>query len=440
MSESQSNQTNPGRPTMCRSCGAIVGAGQTQCGVCGASTTAQPATDPGHRPPDKETIRFARAVLNRPYKFTIVFLVVNLFVFMLMWSSSGLSFRALVLSFPDPVLIAYGAQANYLIRAPFNQWWRVITSMFVHIDLLHIVMNMFSLLIIGPFVEKLYGSAKFVVFWVGSGIAGAVAMYLTLRPALARGVLGSFIFRSMDGTAAGASGALFGLIGVLFVFGIKYRRELPEGFKRVFGTGLLPIIFINLFIGFVGRSFIGNAAHLGGLFAGAALAVFIDYRRPGARAGINVAWRVVQVLALALIALGAYKIVRNFNHTQQVQQVQVTTPVTNEDNFKSYISAMNQVQEKTAEVIYKNDLSNLEPVTQQALQAPVPDARAAELRNTLLDILSKLAAAAAATSPSPKNSTEQPQLDKKLIDEFNEWRKEYNEWLKGAAQTYTAAP
>ena len=171
---------------MCRSCGAIVGAGQTQCGVCGASTTGQPTNDPGHRAPDRETIRFARAVLNRPYKFTIAFLVLNLFVFMLMWSSSGLSIRALLLSFPDPVLIAYGAQLNRLIRAPNNQWWRVITSMFVHIDLLHIVINMFSLLILGPFVEKLYGSAKFVVFWVASGIAGSVAMYFVLRPALAQ--------------------------------------------------------------------------------------------------------------------------------------------------------------------------------------------------------------------------------------------------------------
>src|SRR5690349_13331596 len=154
---------------MGRSCGAIVGAVQAQCGVCGASTAAtaaQPKTDPALRTHDKETIRFARAVLNRPYKFTIAFLVLNLFVFMLMWSSSRLSFRALVISFPDPVLVAYGAQLNKLIRAPFNQWWRVITSMFVHIDLLHIGMNMFSLLIIGPFVEKLYGSAKFVVFWV----------------------------------------------------------------------------------------------------------------------------------------------------------------------------------------------------------------------------------------------------------------------------------
>ena len=166
-----------------------------------------------------------------------------------------------------------GRKLNYLINAPNNQWWRFITPMFVHINMLHVMMNMFGLLILGPFVEKLYGSAKFVVFWVASGLAGSVATYLTLRPSLAHGVLSSFIFRGADGPAAGASGALFGLVGVLFVFGIKYRHELPEGFKRVFGTGLLPIIFINLFIGFVGRSFIGNAAHLGGLFTGAALAL-----------------------------------------------------------------------------------------------------------------------------------------------------------------------
>jgi len=229
---------------MCRNCGAIVGAGETQCAVCGASG----GIVAGETAADKETIRFARAVLNRPYKFTIALLVANLFVFLLMWESSGLSTAALQQSFTDTVLIAYGAKLNYLINAPYYQWWRFVTPMFVHIHVLHLLMNMFSLLILGPFVEKLYGSAKFVVFWVVTGIAGSVGSYLAVRPALSRGLLGSFIFHSVDVPAAGASGALFGLIGVLFVFGIKFRRELPEGFKRVFGTGMLPIIFINLFI------------------------------------------------------------------------------------------------------------------------------------------------------------------------------------------------
>ena len=435
LSESKSNKTNPGRPTMCRSCGAIVGAGQTQCGVCGASTTVQ-HIDHSQGRPDKETIRFARAVLNRPYKFTIAFLIVNLFVFLLMWESSNFSIAALVRVFPEIVMRVYGAQQNYLINAPNYQWWRLITSMFIHVDLLHLLMNMFSLLILGPFVEKLYGSAKFVVFWVVSGLAGSLATYLALRPSLARGILGTFIFKAEDLPAAGASGALFGLVGVLFVFGIKYRRELPEGFKRVFGTGLLPIIFINLFIGFVGRSFIGNAAHLGGLFTGAALAVFIDYRRPGARAGINVAWRIMQVLCLAIVALGAYKIIRNFHRPQPV----VIRANTNNSVFSNYVNAMNKVQEKAAAVIHNNDLSDLETVRQEALQAPVPDARAWELRSRLLDILLNLAAAAAAPSPSPQKPGQPPLLDQKLIDDFNEWRKEYSEWLKGAVKTHSVVP
>ncbi|HEX6719629.1 MAG TPA: rhomboid family intramembrane serine protease [Pyrinomonadaceae bacterium] len=419
---------------MCRSCGAIVGAGETQCAVCGAPTTTQHA-DAGHLPPDKETIRFARAVLNRPYKFTIGLLIANLFVFMLMWESSGLSFSVLSHVFPDPVLIAYGAQLNSLINGPYHQWWRVITSMFVHINLVHLLVNMFSLLMIGPFVEKLYGSAKFLVFWVVTGIAGAVGTYLTFRPGLAHGPLGTFIFRGIDGPAAGASGALFGLVGVLFVFGIKYRRELPEGFKRVFGTGLLPIILINLFIGFVGRSFIGNSAHLSGLFAGAAVALFVDYRRPGARASIATIWRVLQVLSLAVIALGAYKIVRNFNRTALVQ----AAPNAHASVFLNYVNAMNQVQEKVAAVIHNNDLTNLEAVTQTAMQAPVPDARAAELRTRLLLILSKLAAAAAEASPPPERAPSRPpKLDQKLVDEYTQWRKEYDEWLKSAAQKYTA--
>ena len=421
---------------MCRSCGAIVGAGETQCAVCGASSSAQPATAAGERAPDKETIRFARAVLNRPYKFTIALLVANLFIFLLMWESSGLSAGVLAGTFPDHVLIAYGAKLNYLINAPYNQWWRFITPMFVHINVLHLLMNMFSLLIIGPFVEKLYGSAKFVVFWVVAGIAGTVGSYLALRPGLATGLLGSFIFHRIDAPAAGASGALFGLIGVLFVFGIKFRRELPEGFKRVFGTGLLPIIFINLFIGFVGRSFVDNAAHLSGLLTGAALALFVNYRRPGARASITAAWRVLQFLCLAVIVVAGYKVVRNFNNPPRA--VARTTPDAHALIFLNYVNAMNQVQEKVAAVIHNNDVNDVALVTQRAMQAPVPDARAGELRNSLLMILSKLASAATATPANANGPVRPLDLDQKLVDEYNEWRKQYDQWLKGAAKTYTA--
>ncbi|HET8783953.1 MAG TPA: rhomboid family intramembrane serine protease, partial [Pyrinomonadaceae bacterium] len=181
--------------------------------------------------------------------------------------------------FTEPVLVTYGAKMNYLI-AQYHQWWRFITPMFIHVNFPHLFINMFSLWMVGPYVEKLYGSAKFVVFWVLSGIAGVVASYLTVRPDLATSALARFLFKDMDHPSAGASGALFGLVGVLFVFGIKFRRELPEGFKRAFGVGMLPIIVINLVIGFLGRGVIDNAAHLGGLVTGAALAMAAEYRRP----------------------------------------------------------------------------------------------------------------------------------------------------------------
>src|SRR5688572_28447597 len=303
---------NPGRPTMCRNCGSIVGAGEPQCAVCGAPTANQPASSQQQRPQDREAVRFARAILARPYKFTVILIVANLFVFLMMWESSRMNSEVLWSGFDERVLATYGAKLNYLINQ-YRQWWRLITPMFVHVNLPHLFINMFSLWMIGPYVEKLYGSAKFVVFWVFSGIVSIVASYLTVQPGLATSGLGRFLFKTADNPSVGASGALFGLVGVLFVFGIKFRRELPEGFKRAFGVGMLPIIVINLIIGFLGRGFIDNAAHLGGLVAGILLALAAEYRRPGDRTSVSVFWRMLQALSLVIVVAGAYKIVRNFN-------------------------------------------------------------------------------------------------------------------------------
>lgn len=413
---------------MCRNCASIVGAGETQCAVCGAPTSTQPAAPPAQRAPDRETVKFAKAVLNRPYKFTIFLLVANLFVFMLMWESSGLTSEVLMQGFPEPVLVAYGAKLNYLVNAPNYQWWRFIAPMFIHVNLIHLLVNMYSLLMVGPFVEKLYGGARFIVFWVFTGIAGVVASYLTVRPDLARGSFARFIFKDVDLPSAGASGALFGLVGVLFVFGIKFRHELPDGFKRAFGTGMLPIILINLFIGFLGRQFIDNAAHLGGLVAGAAIALAVNYRRPGARSMITPVWRTLQILSLSVIAFGAYKVVRNFNRPVLATRA---TPNASTLIFVNYVRAMSEVQEKVSAVIHNQDVSDAGTIAQKATEAPAPDERATELRNRLVGILSKLVEASPAASPSPGAAGE---VDQKLVDEFRAWQKEYNEWLKGASK------
>jgi len=301
-----------GRPSVCRNCGALIGAGETSCHVCGAELVQESRQQlPVH---ERYNLRYARAVLSRPYIFTIIFLVLNFFVFLLMWQASGMSTLVLWSGFPEPILYAFGAKTNYLIGYK-HEWWRLLTPVFIHVNLPHLLINMYSLWVIGPWVEKLYGSAKFVVFWVASGVAGVLTSYLTVMPGSHPGLLASFLIKNHDAPSAGASGALFGLVGVLFVFGVKYRRELPEGFKRAFGTGLLPVILLNLAIGFAARGIIDNAAHVGGLLSGAALAAAVSYKRPGQPASVTIAWRVVQIIALLVIAVTFFMVARDFDIT-----------------------------------------------------------------------------------------------------------------------------
>lgn len=254
---------------------------------------------------------YARAILARPYIFTIVFLVANFFVFLLMWEASDMSSTVLFGAFPESVLLSFGAKTNYYIRHE-HEYWRFITPVFIHVNLTHLLINMYGLWVLGPWVEKLYGAARFVVFWIVTGIAGVVASFLTVIPGARPGILGSFLIKNHDDPSAGASGALFGLVGVLFVFGLKYRRELPDGFKRAFGTGMLPVILMNLVIGFLLRGVIDNAAHLGGLVSGAAIAAVVSYKRPGQPASVTIAWRVVQITALLLVLLSFFFVVRHF--------------------------------------------------------------------------------------------------------------------------------
>jgi hypothetical protein len=249
-----------------------------------------------------------------------------------------------------------------------------------------------------------------------------------VQPNLATGGLGRFLFKNTDVASAGASGALFGLVGVLFVFGIKFRRELPEGFRRAFGTGMLPIIIINLFIGYVGRGFIDNAAHLGGLLTGAALASVVVYRRPGERRGIAVAWRVLKFLALAFVVVGFYKTGRNFNRSIQL----VSVPMLSQQAqvFVNFVATMNALRDKVEIVVKARDLSDVSALSQLAMQTPAPDERADELRQRLLSILSQMTSAVASASPvQGRGPVLPPSLDEKLVAEFEQWKIDYDQWL-----------
>lgn len=131
-----------------------------------------------------------------------------------------------------------------------GELYRLFTSIFLHADAMHIVMNMLSLYIVGTMVEKLFSKSAYL------GIYFTAALF------------GSFtsIYMHLGGQAVGASGAIFGLFGALAGFAFVHRMTMREefiDFMKNFGL----ILLINLVIGFVFPS-IDVSAHVGGLVAG----------------------------------------------------------------------------------------------------------------------------------------------------------------------------
>jgi rhomboid protease GluP len=292
-----------------------------------------------------------------------------------------------------------------------------------------LIANMYGLFMLGPFVERLYGSARFVVFWVLTGVAGVAASYLTVRPALAHGAIGQFLFKAYDTPSAGASGALFGLIGVLFVFGLKYRHELPEGLKRAFGTGMLPTILINLFIGYVARGFIDNAAHLGGLASGMALALFVGYKRPGTRGAVAVAWHAAQAACLALVLVSFVMVVRHFdapapslsNIGERVKSVgSRPAPVA------PYVEAVNAGQNALIR-FGRGDAAALAPALEQLEKAPSLSPKADALRDDLKGIVTRARDTAGDRKLKP---AEREQRMKQLSHDLGAWQDEFARWVE----------
>jgi rhomboid protease GluP len=411
-----------GRPSVCRHCGALVGASETACSVCGTPVAAAEPQRTAPPQPDPATVRFIRAVVNRPATFTFAFILVNVFLYVLMSLEGGAR---------GEVLVRYGAKLNFLISEG-GQWWRFVTPIFLHVQMpglgpLHLLTNMYGLFMLGPYVEKLYGSAKFVVIWVLTGVAGVVASYLAVQPELAVGSLGSFLFKTFDAPSAGASGALFGLIGVLFVFGIKFRHELPEGLKRAFGTGMLPIILINLFIGYVGSGFIDNAAHLGGLIAGMALALFVGYKRIGPRGPVAYAWHFLQVGCLGLVIVSFLMAFINYNRPlpAELAGAGAEQETVNPRALAALVEAVN-AGNHAVEEFAKGRPEQLGPAIRQLEETPSVSPRADTLRDDLKTLLTR-GRDLAAESNLPRAELERRR--KSLFDDYGTWETRFSEWV-----------
>lgn len=176
-----------------------------------------------------------------PY-ITYILIAINVIIYLLM-----------VFGYRNNILW-YGANIPDLIRR--GEIYRLISSVFVHASFLHVFCNMYALYVIGPQLESYLGRYKYLIIYLVSGITGNLL---------------SMVFGS--NISVGASGAIFGLFGALLYFGYHYRVYLGTVIK----SQLIPLIVLNLFIGFMVPN-IDNAAHIGGLIGGILMTVALGVK------------------------------------------------------------------------------------------------------------------------------------------------------------------
>jgi len=143
-------------------------------------------------------------------------------------------------------LLKYGAFFPPFI-VEYNEYYRFITSIFIHIGISHIFFNSYSLYIFGPQIERLLGGRKYLLFFLLTGIGGNIL---------------TFIF-NFESISAGASGSLFGLFGA-FLY-LVHRH--PQMITRAGRKNILSLLGINLVLTILVPS-ISITAHLGGLIIG----------------------------------------------------------------------------------------------------------------------------------------------------------------------------
>jgi rhomboid protease GluP len=164
-----------------------------------------------------------------------------------------------------------------------HQYWRLFTAMFLHFGLLHLALNMYGLYLFGTLVEQGLGTRRFIAIYLLSGLLASAA---------------SFAFGKPVELSAGASGAIFGVLGAWVAY--NYRRR-SMGYHRANLQGAYMLILINLVLGFSGLLPVDNFAHLGGLISGAIAAGLAE---AGTSTGTRALYRLGGLVALALLGVG----------------------------------------------------------------------------------------------------------------------------------------
>lgn len=160
-----------------------------------------------------------------------------------------------IMDIPARLLAALGG--NFAPMVDRGEYWRFVSSMFLHGGLLHITFNMMALWQVGQLMERIYGPLRFLVLYFGAGILGSATSWW-IHP----------------GLSVGASGAIFGVYGGLLVFLLRHRTRIrPEVFAHL-RSSTIAFIAYSLFAGFAIPG-IDNSAHIGGLIGGFLLGLIL---------------------------------------------------------------------------------------------------------------------------------------------------------------------
>lgn len=208
-------------------------------------------------------IKNNRANLLKDKIPTLILILINIVIFIItqvvimnitntVRASSNEISEEIVNAINNSVLISFGAKYNVLIE--HGEIWRLLTCAFLHSNLVHIACNMYSLYIIGPQIQQIYGIKKYLSIYIISCITSSLLSY----------------FMSPNSISVGASGGIFGLMGALLAFAIIERHRIDKKYI----SSLMQIIVINLFIGLSIKN-IDNFGHIGGLIGGTVLGYII---------------------------------------------------------------------------------------------------------------------------------------------------------------------
>ncbi len=188
-------------------------------------------------------------------------------------------------------MVAWGANRGINVGLD-HQYWRLITTVFLHAGLIHLAMNMWSLLVVGPLIERLYGNLSFAVIYLASGLGGALAS------------LAAYPLR----VGVGASGAICGILGALVAFLVVHRRAIPKSILKSFRGSLISVVVFMAILGYFVPN-IDQHAHLGGFGTGFVCGLLLTRPWPVVRSRWVIFRRVAATFLIASVLTGASAVV-----------------------------------------------------------------------------------------------------------------------------------